>query len=402
MVWAVTGWPLGANSPASGDAVSRLDLEWPRFAGVTGEARADDDEHKTKRGGDDAGGGRPGRGRAGDGVGPDLPAGAGAMLVPLRGQVRRGGQVRRYGDAAAQDTPDDSAQGRQVRCGKMRSQVRSPMRAQVRPAMRPEVCAAMRRQMRAARLAPSGKCGSEQETVHPARDVANVRADGACRTRLDAARRERMRRAVERLMDVLEEFAEQGRPPMADLLAEGPFLEWAHYPEDDLRDAASGIVAFYHAHSQEDRPAAENGHFHCFVEASRVRVGARAIRREAARVARPLCHLVGLSIDRHGIPTEIFATNQWVTGERLYAGGEVAPLLARFAAAPDDAPKILRWVCAIVTLLEPEIEELLLARDLRLGLDRPGARKRCADRAFDVVAARPIDIGRRIDEIMGD
>lgn len=211
-----------------------------------------------------------------------------------------------------------------------------------------------------------------------------------------------MRQAVERLMDVLEEFAEQGRPPMADLLGDGPFLEWAHYPEDDLSDAGSGVVVFYHAHSQEDRAAAENGHFHCFVEASRVRSGARAIRKEAAKTSRPLCHLVGLSIDRNGIPSEVFATNQWVTGERLYAARDVAPLLAQFSAIPEDAPPILRWVSAIVTLFEPQIEALLRTRDLHLGLDRPGARGRSGDRTLDVVAARRIDIGRRIDAVMGD
>ena len=270
------------------------------------------------------------------------------------------------------------------------------MRAQVRPTVRPEV----RRQVRAARLGAAAS-GPGRDDVRPAQFRAMLMPDPRPDIQ-EAERQFRLRQAVERLMDVLEEFAEQGRPPMADLLGDGPFLEWAHYPEDDLSDADSGIVVFYHAHSQEDRPAAENGHFHCFVEASRVRSGARAIRKEAAKTLRPLCHLVGLSIDRHGIPSEVFTTNQWVTGERLYAGRDVVPLLAQFAAISEDAPPILRWVSAIVTLFEPQIETLLRARDLQLGLDRPGARARSDDRTLDVVAARRIDIGRRIDAVMGD
>lgn len=270
------------------------------------------------------------------------------------------------------------------------------MRAQVRAPVRTEV----RRQVRAPRVAGAAS-GPGCDDVRPAQSRAMLTPDPRPDIQ-EAERRFRMRQAVERLMDVLEEFAEEGRPPMADLLGEGPFLEWAHYPEDDLFDAGSGVVVFYHAHSQEDRPAAENGHFHCFVDASRVRPGARAIRKEAAKTSRPLCHLVGLSIDRHGIPSEVFATNQWVTGERLYAARDVAPLLAQFSAIPEDAPPILRWVSAIVTLFEPQIEALLRTRDLHLGLDRPGARGRSGDRTLDVVAARRIDIGRRIDAVMGD
>jgi hypothetical protein len=263
--------------------------------------------------------------------------------------------------------------------------------------VRPQVRAEMRRQMRAARLVTHAKEGRLGRAVtRPARRDAMILED----VRLDAVaadRRSRMRRAVDRLMDVLEEFAELGRPPMADLLGSGVFTEWAHYPKDDLFDAATGVLVFYHAHSQDDRPATENGHFHCFVEADRMRPRVRAIRREAADVARPLCHVVGLSIDRHGIPCEIFATNQWVTGERLYPAHDVTRLLASFDAVSEDAPPILRWVSAMVTLFEPQIEALLGARDRRLGLGLPSARARADNRAVDVAAARRIDIGRQLD-----
>lgn len=213
----------------------------------------------------------------------------------------------------------------------------------------------------------------------------------------DGARRDRLRQASGRLVAVLGDFADRGRPPMLDLLGDQVFTEWSHYPEDDLFDPETGILVFYHAHSQEDRPAAENGHFHCFVEASRVAAGSRAVRREGPGSARALCHIAGLSIDPYGLPCEVFTTNQWVTGERLYPEPVVASLLPRFAEISASAPRVLRWVAAMITLFEPQVHDLLRERDHRLGLGRPGARARADDRAMDIVAAAPIDIGRQLD-----
>lgn len=184
---------------------------------------------------------------------------------------------------------------------------------------------------------------------------------------------------------------------MLDLLSDQAFTEWSHYPDDDLFDPETGILMFYHAHSQDDRPATENGHFHCFIEAGRAPAGSRAVRRERAGSGRALCHIAGLSIDPYGLPCEVFMTNQWVTGERLYREPVVASLVPRFAEVATSAPRILRWVAAMITLFEPQVRDLLRERDQRLGLSRPGARARADDHTIDIVAAERVDIGRQLD-----
>jgi hypothetical protein len=207
----------------------------------------------------------------------------------------------------------------------------------------------------------------------------------------------RMHAASDALFSVLEDAARIGRPPMSDLLDGQTLIEWDHYPEGDIYDAATGIQVFYHAHAQGDRPSAENGHFHCFVERQRLQRAGRPIAHPKRDGSRELCHVVGISIDPRGVPFELFTTNQWVTDEWLYPADKVASLLPAFSQLAADAPAALRWVAALVTLFEPQIDDLLRERDSQLDLGRHGVRRRLMKGPLEVTSARTIDIDAQID-----
>jgi hypothetical protein len=120
-----------------------------------------------------------------------------------------------------------------------------------------------------------------------------------------------------------------------------------------VSDTKSGYEFYYHAHSADEIGFDEHGHFHVF-------------RRDLLNQSR-FTHLVGISLNQQGVPVRIFTTNQWVTGEQfqwadcvmhdvchfdLHAKGRIAP--------------IARWLSAFMHLFEEDIEQIVLARDLKV------------------------------------
>lgn len=186
---------------------------------------------------------------------------------------------------------------------------------------------------------------------------------------------------------------------MADLLGDQTLVEWAHYPAGDLFDPRTGIQIFYHAHQQGDRSSLENGHFHCFVERTRIVGPAKPVAHSKSDGSRELCHIVGLSIDPRGVPFEAFTTNQWVTDEWLYPAQVVAGLLPVFAQVQDDAPSVLRWISALVTLFEAQIEDLLVERDASLALGRRGVARRARAQTLEITSSRTLDVDAQIADV---
>jgi hypothetical protein len=215
---------------------------------------------------------------------------------------------------------------------------------------------------------------------------------------LDEGALARLSAAADGFCDVLTE-AEQ--TPLGEVLGPGPNVQWQHYPPEDLHDSESGVVIFYHSHAPEERCDAEHGHFHCFVETSAIAADVTALVRPKSKAARKLCHIVGISIDRRGVPVSLFVTNQWVTGEWLYPARTVAALLPCFARVSPQAPRALRWIAHLVALYEPEITCLLSRRDEILG-DVASLKRRAADRRLEIVADVSIDIEARFEEIAAE
>lgn len=129
------------------------------------------------------------------------------------------------------------------------------------------------------------------------------------------------------------------------------FVEWRHYPAGDLHDRATQCRFFYHAHSADERVAGEHGHFHVFVP--------------AAAGEESFSHLVGISLDAHGMPVRIFSTNRWVTDETWIDGaGMVARLAAFRVTARGRLAPVAAWVTAFVRAYAEDIADLLRGRDI--------------------------------------
>ena len=164
---------------------------------------------------------------------------------------------------------------------------------------------------------------------------------------------------------------------VTEALAGRAFVAETHYPEDDVRDPATGARSYFHAHSAGDLPWAEAGHIHCFM-------------READG---GLVHLIAISMDQAGRPRRLFTVNHWVTGGTWRDAPASKALLRGFAITQDDPPAPLsRFVGGMLALFAPEIGALLTARDRALAARRracPGG-DAFDDRDLSVISVRRI------------
>ncbi len=131
---------------------------------------------------------------------------------------------------------------------------------------------------------------------------------------------------------------------------DAPIHAWAHYPADDFRDPESGAMFYYHAHDPEDWSLDEHGHFHLFVRPS-----ANA----------DFTHVAAISMNAHGIPQTLFATNGWVTDEKMLPVAEVLQLVESRWEIHRARPSwlVVQWLNAMLELIRPYIRTLLQRRD---------------------------------------
>lgn len=208
----------------------------------------------------------------------------------------------------------------------------------------------------------------------------------------------RMSQASTALLELINDAYEMGRPIITELIGDTPISQWEHYPADDLFDPKARVLIFYHAHCPEDRQSVEHGHFHCFVECSDVDPDLRPLAKPRKRTGRRLCHIAGISVDMRGVPTSLFAPNQWVAGGWLYPASVASELVRRYSLVDKDAPRVFQWIARLITLFEPEIGVMLRERDRQLGAG-VGARRRARDRALEILAEVQIDIDAQIDAV---
>lgn len=155
-------------------------------------------------------------------------------------------------------------------------------------------------------------------------------------------------------VDCMRVLARTGDNLVGEVLdGHGVFTEWEHYPPGDVYDPDTGAQYYYHAHAADERAPDEHGHFHTFLRAD----GAKAAP----------THLIGISMDRHGVPFRLFTTNRWVTAEAWRPAEEVIALLDDFILdlAKPSWP-VNRWLTAMLRLFRPQVEDLLLERDRAL------------------------------------
>lgn len=144
-----------------------------------------------------------------------------------------------------------------------------------------------------------------------------------------------------------------------------------HYPPGDVFDPASNAQWYYHCHpATED--SVEHGHFHCFMRPQ----GPDG----------PIHHLLAIGVDPEGRLLRLFTVNQWVVGDDWADAEATIPLLSRFdVQMPQPSYLINRWLTAIFVAYEPQIIELLHARD-RLLAAAPDSLAAREDRAMEVLS----------------
>ncbi|MEC9345224.1 MAG: hypothetical protein VYB54_03290 [Pseudomonadota bacterium] len=210
-----------------------------------------------------------------------------------------------------------------------------------------------------------------------------------------------MQRAGEELLDIYRVLAKTGDNIVGLLLRDvETFYEWDHYPAGDAYDHETHAQYYYHAHRGA---TGEHGHFHTFLRAGGMPDSARPLplERDEAWPAggEALAHLVAISMSSTGVPTHLFTTNRWVTGETLYAAPDVIAMLDRFAMdLVWPSWPVNRWMTALMVLFRPQIAMLLHRRDTVLldRIRRDPARDVPEDRNLEITALMAIDVDRQI------
>ena len=166
------------------------------------------------------------------------------------------------------------------------------------------------------------------------------------------------------------------------------FIEWQHYPRNDLVDEESGYEFYYHAHSADETPLDEHGHFHLFSR--------------DARNPEEFCHLIAIALNQKGLPIRIFTTNQWVTGELYASAEEVLQRLRLFdMAIKGRMSRVAAWITAFTSLFYKDMEALILERDLvveSLSAELGGMETALESRRDAVLTQCNIDLMARLSE----
>ncbi|MCX7123993.1 MAG: hypothetical protein NTV32_10115 [Gammaproteobacteria bacterium] len=154
-----------------------------------------------------------------------------------------------------------------------------------------------------------------------------------------------------------------------------PFTQWSHYPKGDVSDHTTHSQYFYHAHPAavaENARDHENGHFHLFLRKKGIpeQIQPKYInlsQRPEGSKEEDICHLIAISMDKHGNPVSLFTTNRWVTGETWYSAADVIQLIDYFNIDHSYPSWPLNlWLSSIVRVYRDEIIALIHQRDQKI------------------------------------
>ena len=210
-----------------------------------------------------------------------------------------------------------------------------------------------------------------------------------------------MRRAGEEIRECHRVLEKGGLNVVGEILrGQGEFVEFDHYPADDVFDADSHAQYYYHAHRGT---VGEHGHFHTFLRAPGMPAGMAPVPHAGAEPwpqgEEALSHLVAIAMDDYGYPTGLFTVNRWVTGDAWYAADDVIRMLDFFEidhANPSWPAN--RWITAMLRLFRPQIEALIVARDAALAewtRTHPGE-DAFEDRALEITSQAAISVEEQI------
>jgi hypothetical protein len=183
------------------------------------------------------------------------------------------------------------------------------------------------------------------------------------------------------LFDCIQNMGAQRSNPVLELLRDVPkFIHGKKYPQPALAFGEDGWRTYYHSHSMADADVSEHGHFHLFT-----------------RNEHGWAHLAALVMDLEGQPSRWIMTNRWVTGSDW--SDRNSHLLAINALILSEEPDVLRqWLVSLLKLYQPELGDLLAARDARIARLREGRSKDevLDDRTLYELACMPIDLTAKL------
>lgn len=217
-----------------------------------------------------------------------------------------------------------------------------------------------------------------------------------------------MRGAAENLLECYVDLSSAGTHLLAEMLDGSPPRQWAHYPDDDVIDRASGYQFFYHSHSPDDRDLSmEHGHIHVFarmdVHGNTIEMNMEDDFLRRLNGERPVeagtISLLCVSLDAKGVPNTLFTVNRWVTGDQLLSAATTRKLIPGFLVQVEQYRMINKWLKALLTLFWPQVEQLLIERDrtlLGLAADRIEAGL-LEDESVEILSSVSIDIDKQID-----
>jgi len=188
------------------------------------------------------------------------------------------------------------------------------------------------------------------------------------------------------------------------------FTEWEHLPEKDVHDHQTHSQYYYHVHPKSDDQNyihnSEHGHFHTFLRAkgmpSDVKPASLDPHTDSKADCDPVSHIVGIGMDSYGQPINLFTTNRWVTKETWHGAQDIISMLDLYEIDHSwPSWPVNLWVTNMLRLFRPQIEELLMVRDRKIG-------EWCAthsdkdifeDRELEVTSFCPINIEEQISAI---
>ena len=222
----------------------------------------------------------------------------------------------------------------------------------------------------------------------PERIAAGLRA-------LNGPRRRHARRAAGTLIDCLRRFVQAGQIPLAMAVGDSAAPQtWQHY-QPELASALDGrpgkLHYYYHSHASPGAAPAEHGHFHLFAQLGKDADGVAAY-----------THLLAIGVDARGMPSRLFTTNAWVTGETWMPANRVRALIEKMATAPAPVDDIMeRWLRAQLGVFAPQIVQLLCHRDQRMNARKRSGRRPglFEDRRMDVISQCSVSVDQQLTTI---
>ncbi|MBC3882864.1 hypothetical protein H8K35_15830 [Undibacterium sp. LX40W] len=200
----------------------------------------------------------------------------------------------------------------------------------------------------------------------------------------------RLWKAANELVSHLHQLSEKGSQVVQQVLGKHAFVEWDHYPEDDVRDHQHHSQYFYHAHPGQQRPFVEHGHFHLFVHAQEL--GLRPVRELYSEAP---AHLIAVSMDATGMPIGFFVVNRWVTKGPWLSSQQCEIALDHFAIKGKQGNRQVNTILSsLVRLYRQAILDLIEERDRTMVKISKGRDRRSvfADQTIEVICYRPISL----------